>query len=93
MMGTATTAATATTVTTATTAEIGTRRERRPAITGRELLALQLLARRYSLEQIAHMRQDGLIETLWDLQRVLDFFKVTTVSDAIEAARRRGMIT
>ena len=64
----------------------------RPKITGRELLALQLFARGYSLEQIAHLRRDGLVETLWDLQHVLDLFGVTMVSDAIAEARQRGMI-
>ena len=61
-------------------------------LTGPELAALQLVARGYSVDQVAGLRGCEIITVLWDLQRALTALRVRTVRQAIAAVRRRGLI-
>ena len=62
-------------------------------LTGPQLLALQLVARGCSPDQIAAMRRGEVVEVLWDLQAALGALGAVTVREAVERATRLGLIT
>ena len=59
---------------------------------GRALLALQLLARGYTPAQIAGLREVSVSDVLRDLAHAFQHFDAGTAREAIDAARRRGLI-
>jgi hypothetical protein len=59
---------------------------------GSALVALQLLARGYSVDQIAGLRRADAVGVLWDLQRALTAMGVTSVRDAVVEARALGLL-
>jgi CheY-like chemotaxis protein len=61
-------------------------------LSGRELVALQLLARGYRPDQIARLHRVVLLDELWDLQRVLAALDASTVGEAVAKAKGRGLI-
>ena len=58
----------------------------------RALLALQLLARGYSVDQVAELRRAPAVDVLWDLQGALTALGVPTVREALAAAKQRGLL-
>ena len=64
----------------------------RHRLDGRELLALQLLARGYSVDQVAALRRAAVVDVLWDLQRALTVLGVPTVREAVASAKERGLL-
>lgn len=64
----------------------------RGALSGRDLLILQLLARGYTGDQLARLYGADALELLWDSQRVLTVLGAPTVRDGVAEARRLGLI-
>ena len=59
---------------------------------GAELLSLQLLARGYSVDQVAELRRAAVVDVLWDLQGALSALGVPTLREALAAAKERGLL-
>ena len=57
-----------------------------------EALVLQLVARGYSLRQIAALADADAAEVLRTLRRAAETLGATSVHEAIDEARRRGLI-
>ena len=59
---------------------------------GPALVALQLLARGYSVDQVAALRGSAVVDVLWELQRALTVLQTPTVREAVAEATERGLI-
>jgi DNA-binding NarL/FixJ family response regulator len=64
----------------------------RGLLTGQELVALQLAAQGYAVEQIAELCGAAVLAVQWDIQRAVTALRATSLCGAIEAARGRGLI-
>ena len=63
-----------------------------PLLDGAALLALQLHARGYAPAQIAALTERHAVDVVQDLLRAARLLGVGTVPEAVDEARRRGLI-